>query len=89
MTDERILSAKPRGDESSIETTLRPRRLAEYIGQDKVKENLRIALAAAQKRYIRFVVFAAHTKKWFLRRLLHLARVIPIDSSSGPRASKS
>ena len=50
MTDERILSAKPRGDESSIETTLRPRRLAEYIGQDKVKENLRIALAAAQKR---------------------------------------
>jgi Holliday junction DNA helicase RuvB len=50
MTDERILSAKPRGDETSIETTLRPRHLAEYIGQDKVKENLRIALAAAQKR---------------------------------------
>jgi Holliday junction DNA helicase RuvB len=50
MTDERILSAKPQADEVSVETTLRPRRLTEYIGQDKVKENLRIALAAAQKR---------------------------------------
>jgi Holliday junction DNA helicase RuvB len=50
MTDERILSARPQADEVSVETTLRPRRLTEYIGQDKVKENLRIALAAAQKR---------------------------------------
>ena len=27
-----------------------PRRLDDYIGQDRVKENLRIAIAAAQKR---------------------------------------
>ena len=33
-----------------METSLRPRRLADYIGQDKVKENVKIAIAAAQGR---------------------------------------
>ena len=50
MTNERILSARPREDEVTIETSLRPRRLDEYIGQERVKDNLRIAIAAAQKR---------------------------------------
>jgi Holliday junction DNA helicase RuvB len=50
MMDERILSPRPRGEEATLEATLRPRRLDEYIGQERVKENLRIAIAAAQKR---------------------------------------
>jgi Holliday junction DNA helicase RuvB len=50
MTDERILSSKPRQEEAALESTLRPRRLDDYIGQDRVKENLRIAISAAQKR---------------------------------------
>jgi holliday junction DNA helicase RuvB len=50
MTSERILSGKPQSDEASLETSLRPRSLDEYIGQQKVKENLRIAIAAARKR---------------------------------------
>ena len=33
-----------------IENTLRPRTLDEYVGQDKVKENLRIFIEAAKKR---------------------------------------
>ena len=33
-----------------VETSLRPRKLADYIGQDKVKENVKIAIAAAQGR---------------------------------------
>ena len=50
MTDERILSSRPLSEEVTLEATLRPRRLDDYIGQDKVKENLRIAIAAAQQR---------------------------------------
>jgi Holliday junction DNA helicase RuvB len=50
MTTDRVLSGKPRSDEINLEVSLRPRRLDEYIGQDRVKENLRIAIAAAQKR---------------------------------------
>jgi Holliday junction DNA helicase RuvB len=51
MTEERILSTRTSNDEEiSLEATLRPRRLDEYIGQERIKDNLRIAIAAAQKR---------------------------------------
>jgi len=48
--EERILSAEPTDEEIGIELSLRPRVLREYIGQDKVKENLTISIAAARKR---------------------------------------
>jgi Holliday junction DNA helicase RuvB len=50
MTSDRILSPKPRNDEVNLENSLRPRHLDEYIGQERIKDNLRIAIAAAQKR---------------------------------------
>lgn len=50
MTDERILSSKPRQEEAALESSLRPRRLDDYIGQERIKDNLRIAISAAQKR---------------------------------------
>jgi holliday junction DNA helicase RuvB len=47
---ERLISAKTKENEEEIEQTLRPRRLAEYIGQEKLKEHIQIMLEAAQKR---------------------------------------
>ncbi len=47
---ERIISGKPREEDVALDTNLRPRRLADYVGQDKVKENVKIAIAAAQAR---------------------------------------
>jgi Holliday junction DNA helicase RuvB len=46
----RIISGEPTIEDSSIDSNLRPKRLNEFIGQDKVKDNLRIAIAAARKR---------------------------------------
>src|SRR5207244_10809869 len=43
-------------------------------------------LLAAQKRRIRFIVWAPYLRIPGVRLLLRLANVIPIDSSSGPRA---
>jgi len=37
-------------DENTVESSLRPRQLEEYIGQTQVKDNLAILLAAANKR---------------------------------------
>src|SRR2546427_6528853 len=37
-------------DEEDVELTLRPRRLDEFVGQERVKEQLEIALAAAKAR---------------------------------------
>jgi Holliday junction DNA helicase RuvB len=50
MADDRILSAAPVDDDLQNELSLRPKRLREYIGQHKVKENLDISIAAARKR---------------------------------------
>ena len=46
----RIVSAQPVEDDASFELKLRPRRLAEFIGQGKVKENLAVAIEAARSR---------------------------------------
>jgi Holliday junction DNA helicase RuvB len=51
MAQERTLSRDVTGeDEQQYELSLRPRRLDEYIGQHKVKENLGIFIKAALKR---------------------------------------
>src|SRR5205809_1363036 len=48
--DDRILSAQPVDDDLQTELSLRPKFLREYIGQQKVKANLEISIAAARKR---------------------------------------
>jgi Holliday junction DNA helicase RuvB len=48
--EERPISAKGRAEERAFEATLRPRRLIDYIGQDKVKDNLQILIDAAKAR---------------------------------------
>jgi Holliday junction DNA helicase RuvB len=47
---ERIVSAVPLEDDAPFELKLRPQRLREFIGQDKVKNNLEIAIQAAKSR---------------------------------------
>ena len=50
MVEERLVSPQRQTDESAAEPSLRPRRLDEYIGQERLKESLRIFLQAAQGR---------------------------------------
>lgn len=47
---ERILSGKPTTEDLSLDTSLRPKRLADYVGQEKVKGNLSIGITAAKQR---------------------------------------
>jgi Holliday junction DNA helicase RuvB len=47
---ERIEEDKKVTDEKDLDLTLRPKTLTEYIGQEKIKEHLRIFLAATKKR---------------------------------------
>lgn len=51
MNDDRIINPELEDDrEETLENTIRPQTLAEYIGQDKVKENMKIYIEAAKKR---------------------------------------
>ena len=50
MTRAEITTPEVIADESVVELSLRPQRLAEFIGQEKVKESLRIYIDAALAR---------------------------------------
>ena len=50
MEKDRIVSPKRRDDEIVGEPSLRPQRLTDYIGQQLLKDNLSIAIDAAQQR---------------------------------------
>jgi holliday junction DNA helicase RuvB len=48
--EKRIISSKETPEETAFENNLRPKKLTDYIGQNKVKENLIIFMEAAKKR---------------------------------------
>jgi Holliday junction DNA helicase RuvB len=47
---ERLVSPQSRDDDTALDRALRPRHLADLIGQDRVKENLSILIEAARAR---------------------------------------
>ena len=50
LEDRRILTAGMRDEDRDTEPKLRPERLENYIGQENVKENLRVFIEAAKQR---------------------------------------
>lgn len=48
--DERMVSPSAKGDESAVESALRPRSLNEFIGQERVREQIDVLLRAARHR---------------------------------------
>ena len=50
MTESRVLRASADVDERQYEAGLRPRTLDEYIGQERIRENLQVAITAAKQR---------------------------------------
>lgn len=46
----RLIETSFTDEDSAIENTLRPQLLKNYIGQDKIKENLKVFIAAARQR---------------------------------------
>src|SRR6476620_2187782 len=48
--DDRLVTAARVDEDAQNEAGLRPRRLDEYIGQDRIRENLHDAISAAKQR---------------------------------------
>src|SRR6266496_3274942 len=48
--NDRLVTASRVEEDAQYEAGLRPRRLDEYIGQDRVRENLQVSIAAARQR---------------------------------------
>jgi Holliday junction DNA helicase RuvB len=47
---DRVMTGVPGDEEAQYEAGLRPRSLAEYIGQDRIRDNLQVSIAAARGR---------------------------------------
>jgi Holliday junction DNA helicase RuvB len=50
MSDDRLVNAARVDDDAQYETGLRPRALSDYIGQERVRQNLEVSIAATRQR---------------------------------------
>ena len=57
-------------EDSDVETSLRPKTLSEYIGQEKAKENLSIFMQSAKMRGKRLTMYCCMALRGWVRRLL-------------------
>ena len=48
--EKRVISTQIQEEDQKIETSLRPQRLEEYIGQEKIKKTLEVYIEAAKQR---------------------------------------
>jgi len=83
-----ILTSQLNEDEKKDEATLRPSRLADYVGQHKVKENLKIYIEAAKQRHeaLDHVIFYGPPGlgKTTLAHIISRELGVNIKATSGP-----
>ena len=90
---EREVAAKEQPEDREIDLTLRPKNLTDYIGQEKIKEHLRIFLGAAKKRkepLEHVLVYGAPgLGKTTLAHVLANEMGVPIKVTSGPAIERA
>lgn len=90
---EDALSGQPLRDDGVLDATLRPRSFAEFIGQERVKENLDVFIAAARERkdVLDHVLFHGPPGigKTTLAYLIAGAMGVTIRATSGPVIEKA
>src|SRR6056297_519581 len=91
--DIRMVSNEEKNEDRSLDLTLRPERLEEYVGQEKVKSNLKITIQAAQQRSeaVEHVLLygAPGLGKTTLAHLIAKEMGAQIRVTSGPAIEKS
>ena len=92
MTDDRLVNAVRGDEDAQYEAGLRPRLLDEYIGQDRIRENLQVAIAAARQRKEPLDHVLLHGPpglgKTTLAYVIGNEMGVPVRATSGPAIEK-
>ena len=88
VVNERVVSGISQEEDHSIDNSLRPKRLSDYIGQTRLKTNLEIAIAAAVQRQESIDHILLHGPpglgKTTLGNIIAAERGVSIKVTSGP-----
>ncbi len=92
MTDDRLVTAARVDEDAQYEAGLRPRLLDEYIGQDRIRENLQVAIDAAKQRGEPLDHVLLHGPpglgKTTLAYVIGNEMGVPVRATSGPAIEK-
>lgn len=88
----RVVEPTAEGEEAVLEITLRPRSLLDFVGQEQLKQNLGISIAAAKKRDepLEHLLFYGNPGlgKTTLAHIISREMEAPITVTSGPALEK-
>jgi Holliday junction DNA helicase RuvB len=92
VTDDRLVTAARVDEDAQYEAGLRPRLLDEYIGQDRIRENLQVAIDAAKQRGEPLDHVLLHGPpglgKTTLAYVIGNEMGVPVRATSGPAIEK-
>jgi Holliday junction DNA helicase RuvB len=92
VTDDRLVTTARADEDAQYEAGLRPRLLDEYIGQDRIRENLQVAIAAAKQRQEPLDHVLLHGPpglgKTTLAYVIGNEMGVPVRATSGPAIEK-
>lgn len=90
---DRIISAKSKEEDNNFDSTLRPKRMAEFVGQQKIKNNLKVFITAAQQRKEPMEHLLLHGPagigKTTLANIIASEMGVNIRTTSGPAIEKA